>query len=514
MPMRRGASCAPLRLMIVSSMVALGMCFTQKAVVNRFPVATPAVHHARPRCIQALEEAPERGHPLVREAALNPDEVACIEDSCVVAPSLDSFPPGAAPVLVLCCAIASVCALDRVVMSVCILPMAAQFGFTDAEKGLIAAAFSLGYCLGLLPAGTAASTASPKAVLLGGVLVWSAAQAASPAAAALGIGPLLACRAVMGIGEAAAVPSIQAVAANFVPARRRSAYWGVLAASLSAGTICSYVIAPPLIESRGWEFVFVAFGGAGALLAALWAQRGASAPSALTPLATQPSADPQAPHTIEAPRAIPWAELAASRPVWALTASHAAHNFFMYFGLAWLPTYFNYQFSLDMKGASGAALLPFLAGGVGSLVAGTACDALVSSGMPLTRARKLMQAIGCGAPALAMLALFALGEGVGGTSLTRDVAEGLFVLSIGGAAASGAGFGCGAQDISTRLSSLIYGGSSVVGVVAGASSQYLTGWLLEQNGRDFSPLFGIMTGVELLGLVLFCMWWSSEPAFE
>ena len=71
-----------------------------------------------------------------------------------------------------------------------------------------------------------------------------------------------------------------------------------------------------------------------------------------------------------------------------------------------------------------------------------------------------------------------------GMSLTRETAEGLFVFSIGCAAASGAGFGCGAQDISTRFSSLIYGGSSVFGVIAGASSQYLTGWLLEQNGRS------------------------------
>ena len=90
-----------------------------------------------------------------------------------------------------------------------------------------------------------------------------------------------------------------------------------------------------------------------------------------------------------------------------------------------------------MAGASGAALLPFIAGGVGSLAAGTACDALVSAGMPLTRARKLMQGIGCGAPALAMFTLFALGEGLGGMSLTRETAEGLFVFSIGCAAASG-----------------------------------------------------------------------------
>ena len=38
------------------------------------------------------------------------------------------------------------------------------------------------------------------------------------------------------VGEAAAVPSLQAVAARFVPADRRSLYWGCLTASLAAGS--------------------------------------------------------------------------------------------------------------------------------------------------------------------------------------------------------------------------------------------------------------------------------------
>merc|ERR1740115_717599 len=83
----------------------------------------------------------------------------------------------------------------------------------------------------------------------------------------------------MGAGEAAAVPSLQAVAAKFVPAKRRSLFWGVLSASLSCGTIASYLIAPPLITEYGWEFVFVAFGACGVVLAALWAVLGASEPA-------------------------------------------------------------------------------------------------------------------------------------------------------------------------------------------------------------------------------------------
>eukprot|EP00965_Chrysotila_dentata_P214345 6188138-Pleurochrysis_carterae.AAC.1 len=75
------------------------------------------------------------------------------------------------PVLVLCCFIGAVCALDRVVMSVAILPMSEQFGYSDSVKGLIASAFSLGYCIGLVPAGVASSSSSPKMVLGIGLVV-------------------------------------------------------------------------------------------------------------------------------------------------------------------------------------------------------------------------------------------------------------------------------------------------------------------------------------------------------
>ena len=81
-------------------------------------------------------------------------------------------------------------------------------------------------------------------------------------------------------------------------------------------------------------------------------------------------------------------------------------------------------------------------------------------------------------------------------------------------AASAAGYGCGAQDIATRYSSLIYGSTSVFAVLAGASGQYFTGWLLEQNGRDFTPMFALVVAVELAGLLAWNAWWDSERVFE
>ena len=48
----------------------------------------------------------------------------------------------------------------------------------------------------------------------------------------------------------------------------------------------------------------------------------------------------------------------------------------------------------------------------------------------------------------------------------------------------------------------------------GASAQYFTGVLLEANGRDFNPIFLATSGVEVLGVLAFCSWWSSERQFD
>jgi len=200
--------------------------------------------------------------------------------------------------------------------------------------------------------------------------------------------------------------------------------------------------------------------------------------------------------------------------VWALAAAHSSVNFFMYFGLSWLPTYFAYQFGLSTADASSASLYPFVAGAVGSLAAGSLCDALVSRGLSLTAARKAMGSIAHLGPLLAMLLLALLSSGVGGLQLDRDEAEVLFVGAVGLSAFASASYGCGAQDISTRLSSLLYGATSVFAVIAGASGQYLTGWLLDHYGRDFTPIFELVVLVEAAGLVAWNRWWSSERVFD
>ncbi len=440
-------------------------------------------------------------------------------------------------------------------MSVAILPMSAEMLYSDTTKGLIAAAFTTGYFLFFVPAGVVAATFSPSTTLAVGLIVWSLAQAATPSAAYLGLTPLLACRAVMGVGESCTFPSIQAIAARWVPEQYRSRFWGILTACFNAGTLAAYTASPALIENYGWPASFVVYGAAGLALTAVWAAVGRDAPAfpalcvpeeCAVPAeggeddddATVQPADRAVETAWARARALPWGSIASSKAVWAMTAAAIASNYFLYFAIAcalplmripalrrshtWrapprrtgaaragLPTYFCYTFDLDTSAASAAAAAPFAAAALGCFAAGLAADALVAQGVALTNVRKAAGLVSTVGPGIALLVL-----AYGGPALEYGSCQAIFVGALALHAFNIAGYGVGVQDISQKSASLISGVTAGIGVMTGAASQYITGSLLDSNGRDFLPVFLLAAAVQLFGAIGFTVWWDSERRFE
>lgn len=56
-------------------------------------------------------------------------------------------------IIALCFICMVICSLDRVAMSVALLPMSYEFGLSETQKGAISSVFSLGYMTAMLPAG-------------------------------------------------------------------------------------------------------------------------------------------------------------------------------------------------------------------------------------------------------------------------------------------------------------------------------------------------------------------------
>jgi MFS family permease len=153
------------------------------------------------------------------------------------------------------------CNLDKVNMSVAIVPMAASFGWTSVEKGLVQSAFFWGYAFTQVPGGYLASKYGGKIVLFAGVMLWSFGTLIAPACANFSFTALLVSRFLVGLGEGVAPSAATGILAKGIPGSQRSKAVTATFGGLDVGSLSGLIIAPPIILFLGgWPAVFYLFG--------------------------------------------------------------------------------------------------------------------------------------------------------------------------------------------------------------------------------------------------------------
>ncbi|HPU15760.1 MAG TPA: MFS transporter, partial [Polymorphobacter sp.] len=223
-------------------------------------------------------------------------------------------------ILVTLCFIAAfICYIDRVNISVAIIPMAEQFGWSATTKGLVLSSFFIGYLLAMLPSGWAANRWGGKTLLGLALLGWSLFTFLTPVAALTSFAALIATRILMGMGEAATFPAIFNLYARWLPKAERTRGVVLAYAGIPLGTVFALSTTGWLVEHHGWESVFHVFGGAGLVFAVVWMLFIHGSP-AKHPRISAGERDLLADCiSDDGPRvAIPWAGLLRHKAVWAL----------------------------------------------------------------------------------------------------------------------------------------------------------------------------------------------------
>jgi len=396
-----------------------------------------------------------------------------------------------------------ICNMDKVNMSVAIIPMAQDFGWSPSVSGLVQSAFFWGYILSQLPGGYLTSRHGGRKVMPIGVGMWSFATAAVPLLAATVPGICFS-RAAVGLGEAVAPSAATDMVARIVPAEERSRAVSFVFGGLHVGSILGLLAAPALITKFGWESVFVVFGAAGLLwvlwfenlmesiterdpeTAALLAQNRlavAAEATASTAAAEDSHGGSHGGHAAGPISGdIPWRAFLRSRAVQVLMYTHFCNNWFHYTMLAWLPTYFTDMLSVDLMHAAQTALLPPLAGIAASATAGPAADALIARGVPVPTVRKLAQSIAFLVPTACLLA-------AANPDQDSNVTVALITAALGISSFSLAGLYCTHQDLSPKYSSAMLGLTNTSGAVPGIVGVAFTGLLYDQTGSWSTALF-------------------------
>lgn len=408
-------------------------------------------------------------------------------------------------------------ALDRVAMSVAIIPMGVDLSLDETTKGIIAGLFSIGYMFALLPAGLFATLYSPKLLLAMGVAVWSLAQMASPIFANISLPSLYLCRFIMGVAEACTVPTVQSFVARWVREEDRSKVLGFVLSGFQLGTVTAYAVSPAILDRVSWYGLFLVFGAVGFLWVALWLPLAKDNPVNIPE--TSDRSNDKKPALIALKetlqrypselRSIPWKQIYESRQLKAIAVAHGVQNFGLYINLAWLPTFFNQEYGLNVDESSFFSVGPWIGGAIVSSLAGFLADKLESMQVDRTLIRRSAQSISLIIPALVLLLLSNTSD------LTANAAVSYFIVATASAAACVAGFGSSIQDIckTPRLTAILYGFTSVPAVLLGSFGVFITGVLVDAF-HDWKIIFTGVATVYCLGAIFYSLNYKAEKLFD
>jgi len=399
----------------------------------------------------------------------------------------------------------AICYVDRVNISVAIIPMAEDLGWDLETRARVLSSFAAGYILLQLVGGRLADRFGGKIVLGVGVLLWSLFTILTPPAAHVGIGVLLLARVAMGMGEAVTFPSFYSLYGRWIPAGERARAIGVANSGIPLGTIVGLIVTPMIVAAWGWEWSFYLFGLLGILWYVPWHFRVQASPAEDPSISTEERALIEADTQATGEASPPWWTFLGHSSVWAIIVAHFCNNWSLYIMISWLPTFVSEGLGVEFASVGWMTMIPHVASFMGINVAAQIADRMLASGMKVVRVRKTMQTIGCLGTATS---LAIVGEvesaGLAITIMSIGTALGAFVTG---------GFAVNHMDIAPRHAGTLMGITNTAATIPGIIGVYASGMILQATG-SWAMVFQVAVGFTLFGWIVFLIFGSGERQFD
>jgi len=399
-----------------------------------------------------------------------------------------------------------VCYIDRVNISVAIIPMAEDLGWSLGTQGTVLSSFFVGYLLLQIVGGRLADRFGGKVVLGAGVLLWSLFTILTPPAAWMGFTVLLLVRVGMGMGEAVTFPSIYSLFSKWVPLSERSRSVGLVNSGIPFGTVFALIVTPIIVQKMGWEWAFYLFGAVGVLWFLFWQVSVTARPQEHAAVSSSELAVIEETNAyVENADTPKLTEFLKSGAVWAIIVAHFCNNWSLYVLLSWLPTFVNKGLGVDYASVGWFTMIPHIASFIFLNIAGNVADWLIRSGIDVGRVRKIMQTIGFGSIATA-LAIVGEVESAWMAIAIMTVGNALGAFVVGG-------FVVNHMDIAPRHAGTLMGITNTAGTIPGIIGVAVSGYILEMTG-SWALVFQVASGVTLVGLVAFLLFSRGRKIFD
>ncbi len=362
--------------------------------------------------------------------------------------------------------------VDRQVIFSLFPLLRAEFELSDAQLGLLGAAFLWVYGLASPIAGWVADRWGARPVLVASLTFWSAITWATGAAGSFL--QLVTARAAMGISEACYLPAALAMIAFHHGETTRSRATGLHYSGIYVGIVLGGVGGGWIGQHYGWRAPFIFLGAFGlAYSVVLWK---------VLPR-TRASSQVSLPPGLNAVAAV--RKLFATRGYLALLMAFGLKSVADWLVYTWMPLYLFERFQMSLTTAGFAATMSVQAASVAGIILG---GSLADRWALRSRAGRLLtQALGLGAAAPF---LFLVGAANSPTVLLTALA--VFGLGRGMNDANGMPVLC--QFVSPELRATGYGLLNCVGTLAGGFTAFAAGTL--------KATFGLGVMLEAAGLLL------------
>ncbi len=406
-----------------------------------------------------------------------------------------------------------ICYIDRVNISVAIIPMQEQFGWSESQVGIILGSFYFGYMITMVIGGYLADRYGGKKVLGYGLLIWSLFTIITPFFAYQGLWWLIFIRILMGLGEGITFPSWHAIYARWIPFKERTRAVGFTNSGIAAGTLFGYAVAALIISYYSWEMIFYVFGALGIFWYFFWNKNVTSFPEDNKNLTNEELylIQNEAPSNTSAP-SVPIFKLIKNGPFMAIAVATFCNNWSLYTFLSYLPKYVNAPINQGGMGVDLGSnlfiysiLIPSLVAMFSLILGGYLADSLIKKGYEVLKVRKTVNSIGFFG---ASLFLYFISQE---DSLTSVIIL-LCMINICSGICAG-GFGVNHADLGPKYTGSLVGISGSIGMIAAISSPIVAGYVLELT-NSWESIFYICSGMLIFGGIFYLLFASTDKQFD
>jgi MFS family permease len=356
---------------------------------------------------------------------------------------------------------------DRQTLSFAMPLIAKDFNLDEAKQGVLLSAFFWTYTYLQIPIGLCVDRFNLRWLYAGAFLLWSVAQGLTGFAGSIAV--FIGCRMLLGIGECIYLAGGTKVVSLLFPLSQRGLPCGLFDAGTRTGLVLEGLTIGLLLSAFGWRITFMIVGFAALLWLIPWFL---ATPARLQDLSPEDEG-----------KRLSWRQIGGllrNRDLLGVLLGYFCFDYFWYFLISWLPSYFVKVRGVTILEAGVRASLPFMVFGLCQPLGGWIADRLVRRGWEPARARKTIISGAFLSGLLIIPAAFTSSKDVallliaGGCLVGLSTANQLLLLQ-----------GC----TPPRQIGLAVGIYNFTGNMAGIIQPLVTGWVIKMSGGSYSTAF-------------------------